>query len=65
MHHSILSSKVLDTLLLYVSLLDLVRKPRWAVCRLVDSVDASGEDVDSLGPTLTQTDVCVSACCSF
>ena len=29
--------------LLDVSLLDLVRKPRWAVCRLVDNVDASGE----------------------
>ena len=53
MHHGILNSKVLDTCLAYVCLLDLVRKPCWAVCRLVDDVDASCEDVDSLGSTLT------------
>ena len=65
MHHCILNSKVLDTCLAYVCLLDLVRKPRWAVCRLVDDVDASCEDVDSLGSTLTQTDVCCPRVAAF
>ena len=46
-------SKVLDALLLDVSLLDLIREPSWATSWLVNHADAAFEDVDTLGATLS------------
>ena len=47
------NSKVFDSGLLDVGLLDLVRKPSWSISWLVNHANTAGEDVDTLGATLT------------
>ena len=60
-----MNSKVFDSGLLHVCLLDLVRKPSWSIGWLINHGDASGEDVDSFCSTPTSAYVRVSAGCSF
>ena len=59
------TSEVLNSDLLDVGLLDLVRKPVRTASGLVDHRNAASEVVNTLGATLSQFDVGVSTGCSL
>ena len=48
-----MESKVFDSGLLDVSLLDLIREPSRSICWLWYHANAAGEDVNTLGATLS------------
>jgi hypothetical protein len=48
-----MESKVFDSGLLDVCLLDIIRKPSWSIGWLWNHANATGENVDTLGATLS------------